>query len=102
MLTDAATSSDPKARDLARMRVLATGLLLLMALIYVAASAAAHANPALVPALGYVRASPILALLRGMIPVCGMGSPRGRRNSAVTANQSAQAPAMPASAKART
>ena len=56
ILTDAATPSDPKARDLARMRVLATGLLLLMALIYVAASAAAHANPALVPGLGYVRA----------------------------------------------
>ena len=37
-----------------------------------------------------------------MIAVCGIGSPSGRRNSAVTANQSASAPTMPASAAART
>ena len=41
-------------------------------------------------------------LLRGTIPVWGIGSPKGRRNSATTANQSAQAPTMPASANART
>ncbi len=34
--------------------------------------------------------------------VWGIGSPSGRRNSAVTANQSARAPTMPASAAART
>jgi hypothetical protein len=38
----------------------------------------------------------------GMIAVCGMGSPIGRLNSAVTANQSASAPTMPASAAAAT
>ena len=38
----------------------------------------------------------------GMIAVCGIGSPSGRLNKAVTANQSASAPTMPASAIART
>ena len=38
----------------------------------------------------------------GMIAVCGMGSPNGWRNSAVTANQSAKAPTMAASAPALT
>ena len=38
----------------------------------------------------------------GMIAVCGIGSPSGRRKSAVTANQSASAPTIPASAVART
>jgi hypothetical protein len=42
------------------------------------------------------------ALLRGTIPVWGIGNPSGRRNSATTANQSAQAPTMPAWANART
>ena len=37
----------------------------------------------------------------GTIAVCGIGRPSGWRNSATTANQSAQAPIMPASAKAR-
>ncbi len=42
------------------------------------------------------------SLLRGMIAVCGIGSPSGWRNSAVTANQSARPPTMAASAKERT
>src|SRR5262249_34477966 len=46
-------------------------------------------------------AAPIRSLLFGTIPVCGMGMPNGCRNRATTANQSAQAPTMPASAKAR-
>ena len=37
-----------------------------------------------------------------MIAVCGIGNPSGCRNSAVTANQSASAPTMPASDAART
>ncbi len=40
------------------------------------------------------------SFLVGMIAVCGMGRPKGRRNNAVTANQSASAPTMPASAAA--
>lgn len=48
------------------------------------------------------RLSPIWSFLRGMIAVCGMGSPSGCRNSAVTANQSASAPTIDASAVART
>jgi hypothetical protein len=47
-------------------------------------------------------AEPIESLRRGMIAVCGIGSPSGRRKSAVTANQSASAPTIPASAAART
>src|SRR5664280_2672165 len=39
-----------------------------------------------------------LSLRVGMIAVCGMGRPSGCLNSAVTANQSASAPTMPASA----
>ena len=46
--------------------------------------------------------SPIRSLLRGMIAVCGIGSPSGWRNSAVTANQSASPPTIAASANART
>ena len=46
--------------------------------------------------------SPIASLRRGMIAVCGIGSPSGCRKRAVTANQSASAPTMPASAMART
>ena len=42
------------------------------------------------------------SFLRLMIAVCGMGMPSGCLNSAVTANQSASAPTMPASAAART
>ena len=38
----------------------------------------------------------------GMIAVWGIGMPSGWRNSAVTANQSASAPTMAASAMART
>ena len=37
-----------------------------------------------------------------MIAVCGIGMPSGCLNNAVTANQSASAPTMPASAAART
>ena len=42
-----------------------------------------------------------ISQLRGIRPVCGIGSPSGRRKSAVTANQSARPPTMPASAMAR-
>ncbi|MNT32814.1 hypothetical protein D3C72_1687130 [compost metagenome] len=42
------------------------------------------------------------SLLLGMMAVWGMGSPIGRRNSATTANQSASAPTVAASQKART
>ena len=45
---------------------------------------------------------PISSLRVGMIAVWGIGSPSGRRKSAVTANQSASAPTMPPSAAART
>lgn len=45
---------------------------------------------------------PISSLRLGMIAVCGIGSPSGRRNRAVTANQSASAPTIPPSAAART
>jgi len=44
------------------------------------------------------RLRPISFLRLGMIAVCGTGSPSGCRNSAVTANQSANAPTMAASA----
>jgi hypothetical protein len=46
-------------------------------------------------------APPIRSLLCGTIAVCGIGMPSGWRNKATTANQSAQAPIIPASAKAR-
>ena len=48
------------------------------------------------------RLAPIWSFLRGMIAVCGIGSPSGWRKSAVTANQSASAPTIEASAVART
>ena len=48
------------------------------------------------------RLSPIWSFLRGMIAVCGIGRPSGWRKSAVTANQSASAPTIAASAVART
>ena len=48
------------------------------------------------------RFSPIRFLLLGMIAVCGMGNPSGWRNSATTANQSAIAPTIAASANAAT
>ena len=48
------------------------------------------------------RLLPSASFLFGMIAVCGIFSPSGCRNSAVTANQSASAPTMPASAAART
>ena len=38
------------------------------------------------------------AFCLGMIAVCGIGSPSGCRNSAVTANQSAKPPTIDASA----
>src|SRR5215831_6024564 len=41
------------------------------------------------------------SLLAGRIAVCGIGRPSGRRNSAVTANQSARPPTRAASATAR-
>ena len=47
-------------------------------------------------------ARPSWSLRVGMIAVWGIGRPSGRRNSAVTANQSARAPTMAASAVART
>ncbi len=46
--------------------------------------------------------APISSFLVGMIAVCGIRSPRGYRNSAVTANQSASAPTIAPSAAART
>ena len=46
------------------------------------------------------RLSARLSLRVGTIAVCGIGSPSGRRNSAVTANQSASAPTIAASAAA--
>ena len=46
--------------------------------------------------------SPIWSFLFRTIAVCGIGSPSGLRNSAVTANQSAKPPIIPASAAART
>jgi hypothetical protein len=48
------------------------------------------------------RFSPIRFLLLGMIAVCGIGSPSGCRKSATTANQSAIAPTIAASANAAT
>ena len=48
------------------------------------------------------RLSPSASFFSGMIAVCGIGSRIGCRNSAVTANQSASAPTMDASAVART
>src|SRR5581483_6154889 len=45
--------------------------------------------------------SAISSQLVGMIAVWGIGSPRGRRKRAVTANQSARPPTIPASAIAR-
>ena len=42
------------------------------------------------------------SLLAGMMAVCGIGMPSGWRNRAVTANQSASAPTIAASAVART
>ena len=44
------------------------------------------------------RLRPIWSLRLGMIAVCGMGMPSGWRNRAVTANQSASAPTIAASA----
>ena len=46
--------------------------------------------------------APISSLRFGMIAVCGIRSPSGYRNSAVTANQSASAPTIAPSAAART
>ena len=48
------------------------------------------------------RLRPIISFLRGMSAVCGMGRPSGWRKIAVTANQSAQAPTIEASAPALT
>ena len=45
---------------------------------------------------------PMSSLRFGMMAVCGIGRPSGRLNSAVTANQSARAPTIEASAKAAT
>src|SRR5690606_38856055 len=47
------------------------------------------------------RLSPRLFFLLGMIAVCGNGRPSGWRNKATTANQSANAPTVAASLKAR-
>lgn len=43
------------------------------------------------------RLSARLSLRVGTMAVCGIGSPSGRRNKAVTANQSASAPTIAAS-----
>ena len=48
------------------------------------------------------RLRPMRAWLRAMTAVCGMGRPSGLRNNATTANQSASAPTMAASAMAFT
>ena len=40
--------------------------------------------------------------LRGMMAVCGIGRPSGRRNKATTAYQSASPPTVAAAAKAAT
>ena len=48
------------------------------------------------------RPSPSWSFLRLMIAVCGIGMPNGCLNNAVTANQSASAPTMPASPAAPT
>ena len=45
---------------------------------------------------------PMRSFCVGMMAVCGIGSPSGRRNRAVTANQSAKPPTRDASAVART
>jgi hypothetical protein len=45
-------------------------------------------------------AGPMRRLFSGTTAVWGIGRPSGRRKSATTANQSAQAPTMPASANA--
>src|SRR5260370_23625045 len=50
------TTADPRVTALARMRALATGLLALMAVVFVAASLAAARWPALSPWLAWVRA----------------------------------------------
>ena len=47
-------------------------------------------------------APPIWSFFFGTSAVCGIGMPIGYRNSAVTANQSASPPTMPASDAART
>jgi hypothetical protein len=60
-------TADPRAADLRRMRVIATLLLVAMTVVFVATSFAQ-------------------VQLRGTIPVWGIGSPNGRRNSATTAN----------------
>ena len=48
------------------------------------------------------RLSAMRRWLRGMIAVCGIGRPSGRRNSATTAYQSASPPTVAAEAKAAT
>jgi hypothetical protein len=48
------------------------------------------------------RPVPMRSLLAGITAVWGIGNPSGRRNSAVTANQSARPPTMAASAPAAT
>ena len=54
------------------------------------------------PCTNWPRPRPMSSLRLGMIAVWGMGIPSGWRNNAVTANQSASAPTMAASAVART
>ena len=48
------------------------------------------------------RLSAMRSWLRGMMAVCGIGRPSGRRNSATTAYQSASPPTVAAAAKAAT
>ena len=61
-----------------RMRITATAMLVAMAAVFLTARQFEGLHPA----------------------VCGIGRPSGRRNSAVTANQSARPPTIAASAKA--
>ena len=48
------------------------------------------------------RIKPMRSLLFGIMAVCGRGMPSGCLNKTTTANQSAMAPTIDASAKART
>ena len=54
------------------------------------------------PSTNWPSDRPIWSLRSGMIAVCGIGNPSGWRNRAVTANQSASAPTIAASAPAST
>ena len=106
-----ATSLEPESaavrrRQLAAARRRATALLAGVTVLFIAVTAAgAHGT-----LLGYVQAGAEASMVGGVAAnwslrstisaVCGIGRPRGRRNRAVTANQSATPPTMAASAPA--